>query len=395
MPEVRGIEVVCYEHLMDAADEDYVWPSFDENTASTLCYTSGTTGRPKGVLYSHRSTWLHAYAISLPDVLDIRATSRLLPVVPMFHVNAWGIPYATALAGAALILPGRHLDGASMADLLNGEQVTLTSGVPTVWLGLLQHLRASGQRLHTVKRIMSGGSALPPMLIEAFRDEYGVSVEQGWGMTEISPVGTYNAPTPAQAGLTRDQGTRHALKQGRILPGLDMKIVDGDGNALPWDGVAFGDLKVRGPWVASAYYGEEPDSALDADGWFATGDVATIDRDGFMEITDRSKDVIKSGGEWISSITLENIAVSHPDVAEAAVIAASHPKWDERPLLLVVPRAGQTVDPASVLRLLETKVAKWWLPDDVLVVQDLPHTATGKLLKTSLRTQYKDHYRKA
>ncbi len=398
MPEVTlapGMTLACYEQLMDAADEDYVWPRFDENTAASLCYTSGTTGRPKGVLYSHRSTWLHAYAVSMPDVLDIRATSRILPVVPMFHVNAWGTPYATALAGAALILPGRHLDGASMAGLLNAERVTFTSGVPTVWLGLLQHLRSSGQRLETVTRIMTGGSAAPPLLIEAFRDEYGIRFEQGWGMTELSPVGTFNAPKPAQAGLTRDEAARHMLKQGRILPGLDMKIVDGDGRELPWDGVAFGDLKVRGPWVASAYFGEEPGAALDKDGWFATGDVATIDPDGFMEITDRSKDVIKSGGEWISSITLENLAVSHPDVMEAAVIAAAHPKWDERPLLLVVPLPGHTVDPASVLALLEGKVAKWWLPDEVVVVDELPHTATGKLLKTSLRTRYKDHYLKA
>ncbi|WP_216856429.1 long-chain-fatty-acid--CoA ligase [Acidisphaera sp. S103] len=390
-----GMTLACYDQLMDAADDDYVWPLFDENTASALCYTSGTTGRPKGVLYSHRSTWLHAYATALPDVLNIRATSRALPVVPMFHVNAWGMPYAAALVGASLILPGRHLDGASMANLLNTERVTFTAGVPTVWLGLLQHLRSSGERLDTVERIMTGGSAAPPLLIEAFRDEYGVAVEHGWGMSELSPVGTYNAPKPAQQGLTKDQATRHMLKQGRILPGIDMKIVDGDGHELPWDGTAFGDLAVKGPWIASAYYGDQPGTALDQDGWFATGDVATIDPDGFMEITDRSKDVIKSGGEWISSITLENIAVSHPDVLEAAVIAARHPKWDERPLLLVVPRPDKTVDPASVLALYEGKVAKWWLPDEVVVVPELPHTATGKLLKTSLRTQYKDHYLKA
>ncbi len=397
MPEVTlapGMTLACYDTLMEAADDDYVWPTFDENTASALCYTSGTTGRPKGVLYSHRSTWLHAYATSLPDVMGISASSRALPVVPMFHVNAWGMPYACALTGAALVLPGRHLDGASMAAVLNAERVTFTAGVPTVWLGLLQYLRTSGDKLTTVKRIMTGGSAAPPLLIEAFRDEYGIAVEHGWGMTELSPVGTYNAPKPAQAGLTRDQAAAHMLKQGRILPGIDMKIVDGEGNELPWDGVAFGDLKVKGPWIASSYYGDEPGSALDADGWFATGDVATIDADGFMEITDRSKDVIKSGGEWISSITLENIAVSHPDVAEAAVIAATHKKWDERPLLLVVAAPGKTVDPASVLALYEGKVAKWWLPDEVLVVPELPHTATGKLLKTALRTQFKDHYLK-
>ena len=398
MPEVTlaaGMTLACYDTLMKDGDEDYVWPLFDENTASALCYTSGTTGRPKGVLYSHRSTWLHAYATALPDVMCIRATSRALPVVPMFHVNAWGMPYAAALTGASLVLPGRHLDGASMANILNTERVTFTAGVPTVWMGLLQYLRSSGERLTTVERIMTGGSAAPPLLIEAFRDEYGVTVEHGWGMTELSPVGTYNAPKSAQIGLTKDQAAAHMLKQGRILPGIDMKIVDGEGNELPWDGVTFGDLMVKGPWIASAYFGDAPDSALDKDGWFATGDVATIDPDGFMEITDRSKDVIKSGGEWISSITLENIAVSHPDVAEAAVIAALHPKWDERPLLLVVPAPGKTIDPKSVLALYEGKVAKWWLPDEVVVVSELPHTATGKLLKTSLRTRFKDHYLKA
>ncbi|MSP02963.1 MAG: long-chain-fatty-acid--CoA ligase [Acetobacteraceae bacterium] len=395
MPEVAlapGMRLHCYDTLLDASDEDYVWPDFDENTASALCYTSGTTGRPKGVLYSHRSTILHAYAVALPDVLDLRATSRILPVVPMFHVNAWGIPYAASLTGATLVLPGRHLDGASLADIFNTEQVSMSCGVPTIWLGLLQHLRSSGQRLDTVKRIMTGGSAAPPLLIDAFRDEYGVAVEHGWGMTELSPVGTYNAPKSGQAGLTGQDATRHMLKQGRILPGIDMKIVDGDGKDLPWDGKAFGDLKVRGPWIASAYYGDEPGSALDAEGWFATGDVATIDPEGFMEITDRSKDVIKSGGEWISSIALENIAVSHPDVAEAAVIAARHPKWDERPLLLVVPRPGHSVEPQSVLSIFEGKVAKWWLPDAVIVVPELPHTATGKIQKMALRDKYRDQY---
>jgi acyl-CoA synthetase (AMP-forming)/AMP-acid ligase II len=395
MPEValaRGMRLHCYDTLLDGVDDDYIWPAFDENTASALCYTSGTTGRPKGVLYSHRSTILHAYAVALPDVLDLRATSRILPVVPMFHVNAWGIPYAAALTGATLVLPGRHLDGTSLAGFLNAERVTLSCGVPTVWLGLLQHLRSSGERLETVKRIMTGGSAAPPLLIDAFRDEYGVAVEHGWGMTELSPVGTYNAPKPTQTGLSGAAATRHMLKQGRILSGIDMKIVDSNNRELPWDGQAFGDLKVRGPWVASAYYGDEPGSALDESGWFATGDVATIDPEGFMEITDRSKDVIKSGGEWISSIALENIAVSHPDVAEAAVIAARHPKWDERPLLLVVPRPGHSIDIESVLRGFEGKVAKWWLPDAVVVVDELPHTATGKVQKLTLRERYRDHY---
>jgi len=390
-----GIRLLCYDELLAASDDDYTWPQFDENTASALCYTSGTTGRPKGALYSHRSTVLHAYAIALPDVLDMRATSRILPVVPMFHVNAWGIPYAAALTGATLVLPGRHLDGPNLTRLLNQERVTMSCGVPTVWLGLLQHTRTSGEKLTTVKRIMTGGSAAPPLLIEAFRDELGVTVEHGWGMTELSPVGTYNAAKPPQTGLTGQAAVQHMLKQGRVLSGIDMKIVDGSGRELPWDGKQFGDLMVRGPWVCSAYFGDAPGSACDADGWFATGDVATIDPDGFMEITDRSKDVIKSGGEWISSIALENIAVSHPDVAEAAVVAIRHPKWDERPLLLVVPRPEHTVDPESVLQIYQGQVAKWWLPDAVVVVDELPHTATGKLLKTALRNQYRDYYQSA
>ena len=344
------------------------------------------------MLYSHRSTVIHAYAIALPDVLDLRATRRILPVVPMFHVNAWGIPYATALTGAALVLPGRHLDGASLARMLNAERVTMTCGVPTVWLGLLQHLRTSGEKLETVKRIMTGGSAAPPLLIEAFRDEYGVAVEHGWGMTELSPVGTYNAPKPAQAGLDRRTGGAAHAEAGPRAAGHRHEDRRWRRTELPWDGKQFGDLMVRGPWVCSGYFGDAPGSACDAEGWFATGDVATIDPDGFMEITDRSKDVIKSGGEWISSITLENIAVSHPDVAEAAVVAARHPKWDERPLLLVVPRPVTRVDPDSVLQVYQGKVAKWWLPDAVVVVDALPHTATGKLLKTELRVRYRDFY---
>jgi fatty-acyl-CoA synthase len=289
------------------------------------------------------------------------------------------------------VLPGRHLDGASLHALLNEERVTFTCGVPTVWMGLLAHLRATGGKLNTLRRIMTGGSACPPLLIEAFEAEQGVIVEHGWGMTELSPVGTYNAPKPAHAGMPTDARQRLTLKQGRVLSGIDMKIVDDAGRELPWDGKAFGDLKVRGAWVCCAYFGGEPGSALDEDGWFATGDVATIDPDGVMEITDRSKDVIKSGGEWISSIALENIAVSHPDVAEAAVVAARHPKWDERPVLVVVPREGRTLDPDDVLRVYDGKVPKWWLPDAVVVVEELPHTATGKLQKLMLRQRFRDH----
>ncbi len=386
-----GMDLLCYEDLIDGADENYVWPEFDERSAASLCYTSGTTGRPKGVLYSHRSTLLHALAVNVGDVIGIRAVDRILPVVPMFHVNAWGIPYSAPMAGAALIMPGRHLDGASIAGLFNGERVTISCGVPTVWLGLLQHLRSSGERIDTIRRLTVGGSAVPRSMTEAFGTEYGVELGQGWGMTEMSPVGTYCQPNAANAHLTGDELLRLKEKQGRALWGVEMRIVGDDGAALPWDGVAFGLLQVRGPWICSAYFGDAPGSALDAEGWFSTGDIATIDADGFMEITDRAKDVIKSGGEWISSVQLENIAAGHPDIAEAAIIAARHAKWDERPLLIVTAKPGHEIDKAAVLDVFTGKVASWWRPDDVLVVSELPHTGTGKVHKMILREKYRDH----
>ncbi len=398
MPDIPlppGMALLCYETLMDQADETYDWPEFDERQAASLCYTSGTTGKPKGVLYSHRSTVLHALAINAADVFALRAQDRFLPVVPMFHVNGWGSPYAAPAAGAAMIMPGRHLDGASLTRMMNQERVTISAGVPTVWLGLLNHLRASGERLDTVKTLVIGGSACPRLLLDAFDREYGVRIDHAWGMTETSPLGTYNSPMAETAGLAGEALLRHREKQGRSLFGIEMRIADDAGHSLPWDGVAQGNLMVRGPWVTGAYWGQAPGSACDAEGWFATGDVATIDENGTMEITDRSKDVIKSGGEWISSITLENIAISHPDVAEAAIVAAHHPKWTERPLLVVVPREGCIIDPAEVLTIYDGKVPKWWLPDAVVAVEELPHTATGKVHKLTLRNRFRDYLQEA
>ena len=382
-----GQTVVCYEELIEAGTGEFAWPVLDENLASGLCYTSGTTGRPKGVLYTHRSTLLHAYALNTADVFGLRSTDRVMPIVPMFHVNAWGLPYCAPLAGASLVMPGRHLDGPSVADLINRERVSFTAGVPTVWMGLLAHLRASGERLDGLDRLVTGGSACPPSLAAAFEREYGVDVVHAWGMTETSPLGTCFAPLPGFAELEPGAQQALRLKQGRAVPGLQIRIVDDAGVALAWDGRTFGNLEVRGPWVLRRYFNETVDAA-DAEGWFATGDVATIDGDGFLEITDRTKDLVKSGGEWISSIQLENIAVSHPDVAEAAVVAARHPQWDERPLLIVVARADREIDVAGLLAMYEGRVAKWWVPDEVVVVESLPHTATGKLNKLALRQQF-------
>jgi len=385
-----NLDLLCYEDLVNAHSDEFEWPVLDENLASSLCYTSGTTGNPKGVLYSHRSTILHAYAACLPDALNLSARDVVLPVVPMFHVNAWGLPYSAPLVGAKLVFPGAQLDGASLVELFEAEKVTCSAGVPTIWLGLLQHVKAKGIGFGTLKRTVIGGSACAPAMIRTFEDEYGVQVLHAWGMTELSPLGTVN--TFKSRHLEWSEADRQALqnKQGRAIFGVDMKIVDEEGRELPRDGKAFGDLLVRGPWITREYFRGEGGDPL-ADGWFPTGDVATLDQDGFMQITDRSKDVIKSGGEWISSIDLENAAMAHSSVAEAAVIGVAHPKWDERPLLLVRLKEGATATREDMLKFFDGRVAKWWIPDDVVFVDSLPHTATGKLLKTKLREDFKAH----
>ena len=382
--------LTAYEDLVNAHSDDYVWPQFDENTASSLCYTSGTTGNPKGVLFAHRSTVLHAYAAALPDGLNLSARDAVLPVVPMFHVNAWGLPYSAALTGAKLVMPGAQLDGASLHELFEAEKVTVSAGVPTIWLGLLHHLQSNKLKLSTVKSLIIGGSAAPPAMIRSFDEQFGVTVVHAWGMTEMSPLGTVNTYKHKHLELSAAEKDKIRVKQGRALYGVQMKIVDGEGKSLPNDGKAFGDLLVRGPWVLNTYFKGEGGDPL-VDGWFPTGDVATLDPDGFMQITDRSKDVIKSGGEWISSIDIENLAVAHPAVAEAAVIGIFHPKWDERPLLLVIRKKDTQLTREELLDFMKDKIAKWWMPDDVVFVDSLPHTATGKLLKTKLRDEFKDH----
>ena len=389
-PNPAGGGVLCYEELLVSEDGDFNWPTFDEHTASSLCYTSGTTGNPKGALYSHRSSVLHAFASALPDTMNMSARDSILPVVPMFHVNAWGLPYSAPLVGAKLVLPGAKLDGASIYELFETEGVTMSAGVPTVWLGLLQYVAQNKLKFSTFNRTVIGGSACSPAMILAF-EEMGVEVVHAWGMTELSPLGTIGTLKALHAGLTAEQKRAVREKQGRGIYGIDMKIVDAEGRDLPWDGKAFGDLLVRGPWVISDYY-ETPGSPL-VDGWFPTGDVATIDADGYMQITDRSKDVIKSGGEWISSIDIENVAAAHPDVQMAACISVAHAKWDERPYLVVVKKPGVTTPDAELkadlLKFFDGKVAKWWTPDDVAFVTDIPLTATGKMQKLKLREQFK------
>ena len=391
MPETQLENIYCYESLVLAQDDQYEWPLFDENTASSLCYTSGTTGNPKGVLYSHRSTVLHSWCACSADTLGISNKDNLLVIVPMFHANAWGTPYAAPMAGAKMVFPGPHLDGESLVELIHSEKITLSAAVPTVWLGILQYLKKSGEGLGALDRVVIGGTAAPPIMVRTLQEEYGVQVCHAWGMTEMSPLGTTGVLKKDSLSLTKDEQYKLQEKQGRGIYGVEMKIVDDHGTSLPKDGVVFGNLMVRGPWVANGYFKGEGGEVLDADGWFPTGDVATLDAEGYMQITDRAKDVIKSGGEWIGTIELENVAMEHEGIAECAVIGVSHPKWDERPLLVVVPEVEKNVTKEDILGFFTGKVAKWWIPDDVVFVSELPHTPTGKVLKTKLREDFSCH----
>ena len=392
LPADTGIPGLrAYEEWIANEPETYTWPEFDERSAAALCYTSGTTGHPKGALYSHRSTVLHAYAGAMPDALNFSARDSVLPVVPMFHVNAWGIPYCAAMTGAKLVFPGAALDGKSVHDLIESEGVTMAAGVPTVWLGLLNHMAQHDLRFSTLQRTVIGGSACPPAMIETFKDTYGVTVLHAWGMTEMSPLGTVCNLKLKQTLLPPEQQMAVLVKQGRAIYGVELRIVDPDGHDLPWDGQSSGDLLVKGPWIIKAYFKGEGGDPLLAGGWFPTGDVATIDADGFLQITDRSKDVIKSGGEWISSIDVENIAMACPGVAMAACIAVPHPKWDERPLLVVMKKPGAEVTREAILAFFDQKIAKWQVPDDVVFVDSIPLGATGKIQKIKLREQFKGH----
>jgi fatty-acyl-CoA synthase len=396
MPPDSGIaNLLCYEDLIEGHSPDYAWPDFDEDTACTLCYTSGTTGNPKGVLYSHRSSLLHTFAAALPDALNCSARDVILPVVPMFHVNAWGLPYVACMVGAKLVLPGPGLDGKSLYELFEAEQVTVSAGVPTVWQGLLTWLEQGNLKFSSMKRTVIGGAACSPAMLRKFQDEYGVEVLHAWGMTELSPLGTVGAMKARHLAMRPEDRRAVQARQGRAVFGVDMKIVGADGQELAWDGVTSGELLVRGPWVVRNYFRNEGGNPLqidaDAHGWFPTGDVATIDADGFMQITDRSKDVIKSGGEWISSIEIEHIASSHPAIATAACIAARHPKWDERPLLIAVKQPDAHVTAEELLTFFGGKIAKWWTPDAVVFVDAVPLGATGKVLKNQLREEFQDY----
>jgi fatty-acyl-CoA synthase len=391
LPADSGITgLQSYEAWMGHQPTHYVWPEFDENSASSMCYTSGTTGNPKAALYSHRSTILHAWAGAMPDALNMSARDSVLPVVPMFHVNAWGLPYSAAMTGAKIVFPGPAMDGKSIFDLIESEKVTFAAGVPTVWQMMLGHMQQGGLRFSTLKRTVIGGSACPPAMIAAFNDQYGVEVLHAWGMTEMSPLGTVCTLKNKHLSMDDSQKMAVRIKQGRGIYGVDMKIVDEQGDELPWDGKAYGDLLVKGPWVIREYFKGEGGAPL-VNGWFPTGDVATIDPDGYLQITDRSKDVIKSGGEWISSIDVENIAMAHPAVAMAACIGMKHPKWDERPVVVVVKKPGADVSREALLAFFEGKTAKWQIPNDVIFIDAIPLGATGKMQKVKLRETLKDY----
>jgi len=389
MPKTTLRNAVPYEEWIAEADGDFTWATFDENTAAGMCYTSGTTGNPKGVVYSHRSNVLHSMVAIQPDMIGLSSREVVMPVVPLFHANGWSLALTGPMAGASMVMPGMKLDGPSVYELLNQFKVTCTAAVPTVWLMLLQHLEATGGKLPHLKKVVIGGSACPRAMTKTFQDVYGVEVIHAWGMTEMSPLGTVCTLKPEYASLTGEARLDVQQKQGHTPFGVEMKIADDSDRELPWDGKTFGRLKVRGPAVAKAYFKGEGGEILDDDGFFDTGDVATIDRGGYMQITDRSKDVIKSGGEWISSIDIENLAVGHPKVAEAAVIGIRHPKWDERPLLVVVLKKDQKATKEELLGFLQGKIAKWWMPDDAVIVDEIPHTATGKIQKITLRERFR------
>ncbi|MCC0017282.1 MAG: long-chain-fatty-acid--CoA ligase [Rhodobiaceae bacterium] len=391
MPDTSLKGALAYEDWIAGLDGDYAWKEVDERAAAGMCYTSGTTGNPKGVVYSHRSNVLHSMAALQADMLGLSSNDVVLPVVPMFHANGWSLAFGAPMIGAKCVMPGARMDGASIHELLESEGVTCTAAVPTVWLMLLQHLEETGGSLSTLKKVVIGGSACPRAMTQTFQDKYGVEVIHAWGMTEMSPLGTMCSLKPAYAGLAGEARLDIQEKQGHPPFTVEMKITDDDGNELPWDDKTFGRLKVRGPAIAASYFKGEGGEILDEDGYFDTNDVATIDAEGYMRITDRSKDVIKSGGEWISSIDLENLAVGHPDVAEAAVIGIAHPKWDERPLLVVVRKPGREVEGQAILDFMRGKVANWWMPDAVAFVDEIPHTATGKIQKTTLREQFSDY----
>lgn len=391
MPETSLDNVHCYETFIEGQPDTFDWPDLDEKTASSMCYTSGTTGNPKGVLYSHRSTVLHSIVGSMPDLMNLSGRDVIMPIVPMFHVNAWGTAYNGPMTGAKLVFPGPKMaDGETLTNLINSEKVNYSLGVPTVWLALVGYLNETGRTIETLNSVVCGGSACPLSLMKEM-EKHGVMVHVGWGMTEMSPLGSYNRPMKWMDESSEEEKDAARVRAGRMVYGVQMKIVDGDQNELPWDGIASGLLMVKGPWVISGYYRLDEKPALDEDGWFDTGDMAAIDEYGYVTITDRVKDVIKSGGEWISSIDVENAAMAYPDVQEAAVIGVADPKWTERPLLIVIPVAGTTPDKDAILASLEGKIAKWWIPGDCVFVDEIPHTATGKISKKDLREQFADY----